>query len=96
MSTDLATDLANALLSAAPEIVWRDVGGDLVLFDPRSGDYHALNASASFVWRRIARGEGVAAIVAEAAASHPDQADAIARDVRAFVESALAIGLLRA
>jgi PqqD family protein of HPr-rel-A system len=91
----MSADAGEAPLAIAPEIVWRDVGADLVLFDPRSGDYHTLSASASFIWRRIARGDGLAAIVAEAASSSPEQAGAIARDVHAFIDSALALGLLQ-
>jgi hypothetical protein len=85
-----------ACLSISRHVVWRDVEGDLVLFDERSGEYHTLNASASFVWRAIAGGKTLDAIAAAAAASSPERADAIAGDVRAFVASALALGLLDA
>jgi hypothetical protein len=84
----------NVCPSITPQVVWRDVEGDLVLFDERSGEYHALNASASFVWRGIARGQMLAAIVAEATAACPARAAEIAADVRAFVASAAKLGLL--
>ena len=82
------------ILTISPEVVWRDVKGDLVLFDTRTGEYHALNTSASFVWRGIARNEGLAAIIADAATARPEQAEDIARDVHSFVASAKALGLL--
>lgn len=88
---------ANAItrpLTIAPEVVWRDVEGDLVLFDSRTGEYHVLNASASLVWRRIARSDGLAAIIADAAAARPEQTEAITSDIHAFVASATSLGLL--
>lgn len=83
-------------MSIAPQIVWRDVEGELVLFDERSGGYHTLNASASFVWRRIAQGCTVEAIIGEASVSCPERAESIAGDVRTFVSAATELGLLEA
>ena len=83
-------------MSIAPQIVWRDVEGDLVLFDERTGEYHTLNASASFVWRRIAQGRTIEAIIEEASSSCPERADSIACDVRTFVTAATELGLLEA
>ena len=65
-----------------------------VLFHTRTGDYHVLNASASVVWRRIARSDDLTAIIADAAAARPEQTEAVTRDVHAFVASATALGLL--
>ncbi|MEO6215945.1 MAG: PqqD family protein [Sphingomonas sp.] len=86
----------SACMSIAPQIVWRDVEGDLVLFDERSEEYHTLNASASFVWRRIAQGCTIEAIIGEASVSCPERADMIARDVQTFVTAATELKLLEA
>ncbi|QNQ08217.1 PqqD family protein [Sphingomonas alpina] len=75
-------------------IVWQDVEGELVLFDLRDEKYHGLNPIASEIWRSIARGEDVDAIVDTLAACHDAPRATVAADVRAFVTQALADGLL--
>lgn len=35
---------------ARPDVVFRRVGGDWLLFDPRAGRIHVLNLTAALVW----------------------------------------------
>lgn len=81
-------------LAAAPWVYWNAVDGDLVLFDTRSGSYHALNASASQIWRLIAERGELAAVADELAALFPDDMPNIATELQSFVAEALRLGLL--
>ncbi|MES2056676.1 MAG: PqqD family protein [Pseudomonadota bacterium] len=83
-------------LSPTPSdrIVWQDVEGELVLFDLRDEKYHGLNPVASEIWRSIARGDSVGAIIDTLAARHAAPRATVADDVNAFVAQALAGGLL--
>ena len=78
----------------APWISWVDEAASLVLFDSRDASYHALNASASAIWRHLAAGrdeeEVVDAIVSEHGAPEAEAQEAVS----VFVASALAKGLL--
>lgn len=78
----------------AHHISWRDVEGELVLFDTTTECYFALNGVASGVWREIARGRTVDAIVAELLQRYHSEGDELSRDVEAFVEGAIGRGLI--
>ena len=75
-------------------MTWTDAGGELVLFDRARGSYHALNDSASAIWRALADGGYPDAIVGLVAERFQGDRDAIADDVAAFLASALAGGLI--
>lgn len=81
-------------VAIAPHVVWRDVEGDLVLFDVTAQRYHALNGVGSFIWRRIGRDLPVSAILREAADFYAADADMIATDVTAFLNGAIDLALL--
>jgi hypothetical protein len=81
-------------VAIAPHIVWRDVEGDLVLFDAHTERYHALNGVGSFIWRRIGRDLPVSAILREAADFYAADAGMIAADVSAFLSGAIDLALL--
>ena len=75
-------------------IFWRNVPGDLVLFDQRTSRYHALNRIGSEVWRRLALGTPPAVIVDSFAAEYDAPAETILESVVGFVNQALDLGLL--
>jgi hypothetical protein len=81
-------------VAIARHIVWRDVEGDLVLFDAHAERYHALNSVGSFIWRRISRDLPVSAILREAADFYTADADMIAADISAFLNGAIDLALL--
>ena len=82
------------MLGIASHISWHSVEGELALFDTRDGSYHALNASAAEIWRGIANRVPLDALTDALAAAHRAPREAIAQDIGAFVEAALAKGLL--
>jgi Coenzyme PQQ synthesis protein D (PqqD) len=68
--------------------------GQLVLFDSRNASYHALNQSASAIWRQLGASGDLATVTAAIAADY-GLADGEADEaVQAFVGGALAKGLL--
>jgi hypothetical protein len=77
-------------------VVWRDVEGELVLFDEKSGRYHTLNLVGSLIWRRLASGAAPELIVRELTARYDAPADVVAREVAAFVAKAADLGLIGA
>lgn len=80
----------------APWVSWVDEAASLVLFDGRDASYHALNQSASAIWRGLGASGDLATVAAAIAAEYglaTDEADAA---VQAFVGGALAKGLLLA
>lgn len=78
----------------AEHVVWRDVPGELVLFDQRSGEYHTLNEIGAVIWRALARGEPVSGIVAMLATRYAAAPDLIADDVGDFMAVSISKGLL--
>ena len=75
-------------------MTWTDAGGELVLFERARGSYHALNGSASAIWRALADGASPDAIVGLLAERFQGDRNAIAEDIAAFLASALAGGLV--
>lgn len=86
-------------VAIADTIYWnRDLHPDepVVLFDERTSQYHALNDSASRIWRALAQRQCPGDVVRELAAAHPDDSDRIADDVDAFLRHARELGLITA
>jgi len=75
-------------------VLWRDAGSELVLFDDRTARYYALNEIGSQVWRGIAAGSDLGDLTAALAGVYQAPHDVIAQDVNAFVTNALALNLL--
>jgi len=79
----------------APEAVsWRDVPGEIVLFDSRSNAYHALNPTAAEVWRALGAGLSVRAATDDLARRFGADRGQIERDVIDFIRHALKEALL--
>jgi hypothetical protein len=82
------------MFSVAPYISWSDVEGELVLFDGRDQSYLTLNSSASDIWRGLARDVPVETLADELAADSGADRALVADQLGAFVEEAIAKGLL--
>ncbi|WP_216822201.1 PqqD family protein [Novosphingobium sp. TH158] len=77
----------------APWVSWGPAGAEIVLFDSRSGSYHALNASATAIWLHLSAGLQPSAIAATIAAENGIPSDQAAADVDGFIEAVLAADL---
>jgi Coenzyme PQQ synthesis protein D (PqqD) len=85
-------------LSVPDTVVWVDVEADaeseLVLFNSETDTYHSLDPTAGFVWRGIAHGDGIVTIVAALSSRYAGDGVVILRDVQAFIDEAIGLGLL--
>jgi hypothetical protein len=90
----MTTHASEVQVKIAAHVVWRDVPGELVLFDQRGGEYHTLNEIGAAIWREVSRGEPVPGIVAVLAARYAAAPDVIARDVGDFISASIRKGLL--
>ena len=44
------------LLTKNPEILWKEIDGEVVLLNPKSGDYFGLNSVGASFWERVGDG----------------------------------------
>ena len=82
------------MLTIPTYITWQDVDGELALFDERDDRYHLLNGTAAAIWRAIAAGPDRAMLIDRIAADFRVRPEDVAADIDAFVEAAIAQGLL--
>ena len=81
-------------IRVAKHVTWHDVDADLVVFNQQDGTYHAFDRVGSDVWRALARFGRLNAVVAELRLCYLGDADAVAEDVRAFVNDVVRLGLV--
>ena len=90
-----SADGDEALRFLIPEAIsWRDVPGEIVLFDARANAYHALNLSAAQVWRALAQGLSPQKTAMLLSARFGRDTKEMAGDVTEFINRALEQGLL--
>ena len=87
----MATMSDDRRFAPAVAVTWTDAADQLVLFDRGRGTYHALNGSASAIWRAL--GDGRSADDVVGLLNHRFATDTAA-DVAAFLATALAAGLI--
>ena len=90
----MTAETAAPRFAPAATVSWTDAGGELVIFDRERGSYHALNGSASAIWRALGDGGSADTVVERLAGRFVADRDAITADVAAFLSSALAGGLI--
>ena len=81
-------------LTVSGHLVWNDVEGDLVLFDPGPGEYLALDTVASVIWRAIAHSEKLDGLLNHLQRLYDAPRNQISRDTHRFVLGAIENGLL--
>ncbi len=77
-----------------PDVVFRRVGEDWLLFDPDSQQVHVLNLAAALVWSSCTGEKNVATIVGEVGDAY--EGEDVESDVRDILERFYAAGLLLA
>lgn len=75
-------------------MLWRDLDGVVIVLDSSNGQYFRLEGSAARIWQLIDDGDSLESIVELLSQLHNDQVEAVERDIRTFVEAAVAGGLL--
>lgn len=84
----------NRRFAHADTATWTDAGDELVIFDRERGTYHALNATASAIWRALGDGGSVESVTDVLVARFNADRAEITGDVAAFVSEALENGLI--
>ena len=81
-------------MTFSKNVVWRNVPGELVLFDQSTTRYYALNKMGSELWRRLALGMSTPAIVDSFASEYDAPDKTMAEVVVGFLQEALELGLI--
>ena len=76
------------------DVVFRELDGQTVLLDFKTGRYFGLNAVGTRLWALIAEGAGIAPAIDAIAAEFDAPRDEIARDVEELVTELVTRGLL--
>ncbi|MBI2059058.1 MAG: PqqD family protein [Nitrospirae bacterium] len=79
----------------SPDVVWREVGGEIVLLDLRKGRYYGLQDAAALIWKGIARGEAVEAIGRRLLRNYRVTAERAQRDILTLARTLAGKGLVR-
>lgn len=74
-------------LTFAPHVTVTETDGGIVLLDQQAGRYWQLNTTGSAVVRLLLDGGTAEQAITELRASHPQQADRVAADVDALLQS---------
>jgi hypothetical protein len=76
-------------------VVWADVEGELVLLEPESGAYYALNETGADVWRQLAAGPaGERELLDRLVGGYAVEASVAAADLRRLLVELEASGLV--
>ncbi len=83
-------------LQVPSDVAFRELEGESVVLDLRTGTYFGLNASGTRIWQLIEQYGTIDRVFDEMVKEFEVERDAVVRDVRTLVDQLLARGLLRA
>lgn len=78
-----------------PDILWADVEGETVLYDPVSGRAHLLSPSGSLLWPAFSSPVSVEELAEDVSASFEILLAEAVEQVRAFCDQLLEVGALQ-
>jgi len=87
------TDLRSRVTIGAG-VAFRDLGREAVLLDATSGSYFGLDEVGTRIWRLLAAGETLPAIVAALAGEYDVDEERLAADLQRLVDELAASGLV--
>ncbi len=85
---------ASLVLRRSDRALWTHSGGQVFFFDTEDGVYFATEATGSRLWELLAQPQTPAALYQSLATEYELDADTWAREGLAFLQEALAAGLL--
>jgi len=77
-----------------PNLTTREIRGEFVVIDTKSGNYHIFNEVGGHIWRGLEAGRGSEAIVDEMVSSYKVTPGQALSDFEAFVVKLRSYGLL--
>jgi hypothetical protein len=86
----------SALLCPRSSVVWRDLDGVVILLDAARGRYFRLEGSGAAIWRRLDSAQTLPSLISATAAAFGVPTSTVESDVQAFVDDAVADGLIEA
>jgi coenzyme PQQ synthesis protein D (PqqD) len=81
-------------VTPAPEVLFRDLSGEGVLLNLRSGRYYGLDAVGTRVWQMLAEGRTLASAVAQLLREYDVSREKLETDIACFVEALEIHGLV--
>jgi hypothetical protein len=78
----------------APEVVFLEVEGEMVLMDPRAEQYYALDDVGARCWQLLVEHDDVEAVVASMLTEFDVDEATLRSDIHALMEQLLAAGLV--
>jgi PqqD family protein of HPr-rel-A system len=81
-------------MKICPDVVWRPVEGDSVLFHSRTGLYYGLNGVAAEIWRMLAAGDTEPTIVQALQSRYDVDMARAAAEVQQLTTALLRSGLI--
>jgi len=82
-------------LEVAPDVVFREVGGEAVILDLATERYYGLDATGTRVWRLIAEDGSVAGVRRSMLEEFEVEEEELDRDLERLLGELIAEGLLR-
>lgn len=83
-----------ATFRPSSDVSWRDVQGELVVLNLKTGDYHVFNEVGRKVWLEIVEGHCIEETVATLIGEYEAERAAVDSDVAGLVEALVEKGLL--
>ena len=81
-------------LKLIPNLTAREIRGEFVVIDTKSGNYHIFNKVGRLIWQGLEAGRESEAIVDELVSSYQVTAEQARRDFEAFAANLRGYGLL--
>jgi len=81
-------------VNPAPNVLFRDLGGEAVLLDVGTGSYFGLNEVGARIWQLLAGGETIAGTLAKLVQEYEAPEDQLRADLLALVAELVTSGLL--
>lgn len=83
------------LLSRNPDVCAAELDGEVCLFHPETAQYLNLNATGSAIWHLLENPADQDSLVSQLLAQYDVDENCCRRDTQAFLEKAIACGMLR-
>jgi len=81
-------------MTLRPNLTTREIRGEFVVIDTKSGNYHIFNEVGGIIWRGLEKNSGSKTIVEELVSAYKVTPDEALADFSAFVTNLRSYGLL--
>lgn len=76
----------NQVLKIAPDVLFEDLGDELIIMHTKQGHYFGLGAVGKDIWSRLASGFAIGEIVDALAAEYNVERSVLEKDIAEFLE----------